>query len=106
MGVIVSRDEDGNRIYPPQPLQTKWLGPYDSGETCEANLIWPGHVNLREGNTIEIKVRAKDKPYGKMSEWSEPITVEMPRINSFSFFEKLQALFPNLFLLFQKFLIK
>jgi len=48
-----------------------WLGPYNSGETSEANYIW----NVK-GN-YNIKVKAKDI-YGVESSWSDPLPITMP----------------------------
>jgi hypothetical protein len=48
-----------------------WLGPYDSGVTCEAKHIWNGKGNY------DIKVKAKDI-YEKESAWSEPLPITMP----------------------------
>jgi hypothetical protein len=49
-----------------------WIGPYSSGETANASHSW-----TRKGN-FNIKVKAKDI-YGHLSEWSEPLSVTMPR---------------------------
>jgi len=48
-----------------------WLGPYNSGATCEAKHIW----NAK--NSYNIKVKAKDI-YGKESSWSDPLPITMP----------------------------
>ena len=56
-----------------------WLGPYDSGENCEAVHVWT------EKGTYEIKVKARDI-HGGESEWSDPLAVSMPKnkvMNSF-----------------------
>jgi len=47
-----------------------WLGPYDSGEICEASHTW------EEGN-YEVRVKAKDI-HGFESKWSDPLPVSMP----------------------------
>ncbi len=52
-----------------------WLGPYDSGVTISTPHIW------NEDNDYEIKVKAKDV-YGEESEWSDPLTVTMPKNNA------------------------
>jgi hypothetical protein len=49
-----------------------WLGPYNSGVTCEAKHIWT------KKNNYNIKVKAKDI-YGKDSIWSDPLSVTMPK---------------------------
>ena len=52
--------------------QSQWLGPYSSGDTCTGTHTWE-----EEGN-YEIKVKAKD-PEGHESEWSDSLTVAMPK---------------------------
>ena len=62
-----------------------WLGPFASGEICEASHIWG-----LEGD-YEIKVKAKDI-YGYASEWSEPVSISIPKNKSYmisSIFSKL-----------------
>ena len=49
-----------------------WLGPYNSGETCEASHTWN-----RQG-TYNVKVKAKDTEEHE-SEWSDPVAVSMPK---------------------------
>jgi len=49
---------------------SQWLGPYASGEECEASHSWAGPRDY------QIKVKAKDI-YGAESDWSEPLTVTM-----------------------------
>ena len=49
-----------------------WLGPYASGETCEAFYSW-----RKEGN-YQIRVKAIDE-YGMESEWSDPLPITMPK---------------------------
>jgi hypothetical protein len=70
-----------------------WLGPYNSGEICEASHIWD------EEGTYEIKVKAKDSS-DKESDWSDPLPITMPKnkaINPFSLFlERLMERFPIL----------
>lgn len=51
---------------------SSWLGPYENGETCKAMHSWD-----EEGN-YSIRVRAKDAS-GLESEWSESLTVIMPK---------------------------
>jgi hypothetical protein len=48
------------------------LGPYSSGSECSSTNIW-----FEEGN-YEIKVKAIDSK-GAESEWSDPLTVSMPK---------------------------
>ncbi len=54
-----------------------WLGPYDSGEICEASHIWTS-----EGD-YEIKVKAKDI-YGYASDWSDPLAISMPKTHTYN----------------------
>jgi hypothetical protein len=49
-----------------------WIGPYPSGVTCEASHTWTTQ------GSYEIRVKAMDI-HGKQSEWSEPLTVSMPK---------------------------
>jgi hypothetical protein len=59
------------------------LGPYVSEVECDANGIW-----FEEGN-YEIKVKAIDV-HGAESEWSDPLSVTMPRYRSLSNIELLK----------------
>lgn len=52
-----------------------WLGPFVSGETCEATYSWGNHGNY------EIKVKAKDTSDAE-SVWSNPLSVTMPKIRT------------------------
>ncbi len=49
-----------------------WMGPYDSGETVEANHSWESK------GRYQVRVKAKDE-HGVQSEWSDPLVVSMPR---------------------------
>jgi len=51
---------------------SSWLGPYESGETASASHTWTTK------GTYNVRVRAKD-PSGQESEWSDPLSVTMPR---------------------------
>jgi hypothetical protein len=48
-----------------------WLGPYTSGETCDASHVWS------EKDDYNIRVKARDE-YGKESSWSDPLGISMP----------------------------
>jgi hypothetical protein len=77
-----------------------WLGPYNSGVTCEAKHTWIVK------NSYNIKVKAKDI-YGAESPWSDPLPITMPY--SFNkpllqFLELLFQRFPNAFSLLQQLL--
>ena len=65
-----------------------WLGPYNSGATATGTHTWETQA------TFEIKVVAKDE-HGKLSDWSDPLTVTMP-VNQ-------QINFPLLNWLFERF---
>jgi hypothetical protein len=49
-----------------------WVGPYASGEMCEVCHTW-----MKKG-TYQVIVKAKDVN-GAESEWSQPLTVNMPK---------------------------
>jgi len=75
-----------------------WLGSYDSDSECAASYTWTSQGDF------EIKVKAKDI-HGLESEWSDPLSVTIPKYKGFSlliyvFLEN----HPNLFLLLQRFL--
>jgi hypothetical protein len=77
-----------------------WIGPYNSGDVCEASHTW----NTR--GIHNIKVRAKDVE-GLVSEWSDPLTIIVPRSKTFDslFFRFLEinpTLFQFLHFLFQR----
>jgi hypothetical protein len=69
-----------------------WLGPYDSGEQCNATHAWS------QKNDYEIKVKARDI-HGGESDWSDPLPITMPYVNNpiQQFFEWLCQRFPNAF---------
>ena len=52
--------------------ESGWIGPYNSGQICEIGHIWS------EKGDYEVKLRAKDAA-GLLSEWSDPLTISMPR---------------------------
>ena len=74
-----------------------WLGPYDSGDTCEASYTWA------EEGEYDIKVMSKDE-HGAESDWSDPLPIEMPQNIEFNynynliewFFEHYPNAFPLL----------
>ena len=49
-----------------------WLGPYESGETVESSHIW------NKQGIHRIRVKAKDV-YDCESDWSDPLSVSMPK---------------------------
>ena len=62
-----------------------WLGPYDSGQICNAYHSWS------EKGTYIIKVKAKDINEAE-SDWSEPLGVVMPKYRIFQKYN-LQKIF-------------
>lgn len=58
--------------YPPSSTCSEWFGPFDSGETVYTSHIW------YEPGTYAVKVIAKD-PSGAFSEWSDPLSIVMPK---------------------------
>jgi hypothetical protein len=74
-----STDGDGDQIYYlfdwGDESVSEWLGPYNSGATCEEKHVW----NVK-GN-YNIKVRAKDSN-GAESGWSDPLRITMPYIST------------------------
>jgi len=51
---------------------SEWIGPYESGEECEASHSWSTKGDY------QIKVISKDE-FGAESEWSKPLSISMPR---------------------------
>jgi len=51
---------------------SQWLGPYDTSEEVDASHSWD------EVGSYQIKVIAKDD-HGVQSDWSDPLTVTMPK---------------------------
>ena len=49
-----------------------WLGPYNSGDSCIARYFWSNQGDY------EIRVKIKDV-HGGESDWSEPLSVSMPK---------------------------
>ena len=54
--------------------QSEWLGPYNSGDICEATHTWS-----EEKGFYQIRVKAKDI-HDAESEWSDPLSISMPVI--------------------------
>ena len=82
---------------------SEWLGPYKSGETCEASYNW------EKETTYNIAVKAKDENEGT-SDWSEPVSISIPKnkphFNTpfLNFLQKFLENHPILYQLFQRFL--
>jgi len=97
-------DPDGDQMYCKwdwgDGTFSDWLGPYDSDVNVEASHIW------NEKGSYLIKVKAKDV-YDAESDWSEPLSVSMPRNGltaSRTLLEKFFERFPNAFPLLRHFL--
>jgi hypothetical protein len=69
---------------------SEWLGPYNTGESCEIEHSWD------EDGEYSIKVKAKDE-HGAESEWSDPLTITMPKNKSFNDFNPWLFRFINSF---------
>jgi hypothetical protein len=54
-----------------------WIGPYNSGDTCQVSHIW----NIR--GSYSVKVKAKDV-HNAESVWSDPLSITMPKIQSYN----------------------
>jgi hypothetical protein len=69
-------DADGNQIYYMfdwgDGTDSGWLGPYDSDVQVSDDHAWNNRGDY------SIKVRAKDE-HGALSEWSDPLSVSMPK---------------------------
>ena len=72
----ITNDPEGDEIYYlfdwDDDSVDQWIGPYESGETCTASHVW------HQQGTFQIKVKAKDE-HGVQSDWSNPLSVSMPR---------------------------
>jgi len=99
-------DSDGDQVYyrwdwnwgdeTDENRYSDWLGPYNSGDTCEAAHNWttPGEKHIR--------VETKDANGGE-SVWSDDLIVSNPRARATSntFLQHLFERFPNLLPLFR-----
>jgi hypothetical protein len=94
----VTTDPEGNNIYYlfdwGDDTISPWLGPFDSGDECEASHSWNSRGNY------EIKVKARDTN-GKISEWSDPLPISMPKakndiFNNMIIFRNILDQFPIL----------
>jgi hypothetical protein len=73
-----------------------WVGPFNSGKTCELNHSWSSD------GSYEIRVKAQDF-HGVVSDWSDPLLISMPKnkILNHPLFDWLFDLF-SIFSLFLK----
>ena len=75
-----------------------WIGPFNPGEICLASHVWEA------GGNYSIKVKAKDE-YDFESDWSEPLTITMPKNKSINtLFIKFLENHPRMFLILRKLL--
>jgi len=74
-----------------------WIGPHPSGEETSAKHTW------NEKGNFDIRVKTKNLRETQ-SEWSEPLTITMPKNKSFdinTFLQKIYENHPNIFPLLQ-----
>ena len=76
----VTTDPDGDDVYYRfdwgDETYSNWLGPYESGETCDdGKKTWDSRGNY------QVRVQAKDTN-GKLSEWSDPLPIIMAKNNA------------------------
>jgi hypothetical protein len=68
-------DPEGNQVFYwfdwADGTNSGWLGPYNSGEECNAFHTWTSKGDY------DIKVKAKDTK-GAESDWSDPLPITMP----------------------------
>lgn len=88
-------DPDGDQVYYNwswgDGKYSGWLGPYEPDAAANAKHTWSAK------GTYQIKVKAKDTN-GAESDWSNPLSVSMPRTMSFnSLFMKFLERFPHAF---------
>ena len=77
----------------------EWTSYFPSGEEIHKKHAW----NIDGG--YDVKVIAEDRD-GQSSEWSDPLTVTMPkcRLKKLTLFTNIHYLYPNLFSILQRFL--
>ncbi|PNX49105.1 MAG: hypothetical protein BV457_02390 [Thermoplasmata archaeon M9B1D] len=72
-------DDDGDKIYYmfnwDDGTDSGWIGPYNSGDTCQVSHIW----SVR--GSYSVKVKAKDE-HNAESVWSDSLPIIMPKIYS------------------------
>lgn len=83
-----------------------WLGPYESGQICEASHSWEKEKPWNIKGSYEIKVKTRDD-HGGESAWSDPLSVSMTRNRAINtpflrFLERFPNLLPIMRLLFQR----
>lgn len=69
-------DADGNQIWYwfewGDGEDTGWLGPFESGQACNASHSW------QSKDDFELRVKIKDSE-GAQSEWSDPLPISVPK---------------------------
>jgi len=92
----ITTDPDGDQIWFlfdwGDNTNSGWLGPFTSGEVCEASHAWTDKASY------SVKVQARDI-FGAISDWSEPLPITMPYKYSpiLQFLQTLLERFPNAF---------
>ena len=99
----ITTDEDGDQIYYMfdwgEDNTSGWLGPYNSGETCEASYTW------KDKDNYQVRVKAKDT-YDLESFWSDPLEISMPKNKAINTpFLQFLAQHPHLFPLLRQLLM-
>jgi len=93
-------DPDGNRLYYwfdwGDGNNSDWIGPYESGEIIEASYMWQSE-GIYEIKVKTLDVLSTDYDIGIESEWSDPLSVSMPKNKSINDFN------PWIFRLIQRF---
>jgi len=74
-----------------------WVGPYNSGAIVSASNVWDSR------GSYELRVKAKDTD-GVQSEWSDPLSVSMPKNKIFNPFERFLENHPYMFPLLRQLL--
>jgi hypothetical protein len=69
---------------------SEWLGPFASGAQASAQKSWSAK------GTYSVKVKAKDI-YGGESDWSDPLSITMPKDSSYQFSSLFLQILQHLF---------
>ncbi|MFE3846014.1 hypothetical protein ACFL1L_04045 [Thermoplasmatota archaeon] len=98
--ITITNDNENDNIYYfwewGDGTDSGWLGPYNSGDSCEVEHSWPSRGDY------DIKVKAKDI-WDIESEWSDPLTVSMPKTIKLDLYEIIHK-YPILINIFEKLL--
>jgi hypothetical protein len=100
----IAIDIDGDQLYYKWDFGdgniSKWIGPYNSGEKCTIPHTW------KQSGNYSVRVKVRDNNCGK-SEWSNPLSINMPKYKSFQFplinwfMQRFDLLFPLLKYIFR-----